>query len=110
MPVYVDDMRAPYGRMKMCHMIADSVEELLRMADTIGVNRRWFQCTSHPHFDIALSKRALALQAGAITVNRKELVAAIRRHRTKWMTEPDELAAIRAAKISSQTHANLTPN
>jgi len=68
MPVYVDDMRAPFGRMVMCHMVADTLDELHAMADRIGVARRWYQGppkTRHPHYDIALSKRALAVAAGA---------------------------------------------
>lgn len=70
MAVYVDDMRAGYGRMVMCHMIADTDEELHAMADRIGVARRWFQKPGTPrrHYDIALTKRALAVQAGAIEI------------------------------------------
>ena len=76
MTVYVDDMRAPYGRMIMCHMGADTKEELLEMADAIGVSRRWIQKegTWQEHFDIALSKRAVAVQLGAVEVTKKELV------------------------------------
>src|SRR3954469_1145057 len=62
MTVYVDDMRAQFGRMVMCHMIADSDAELHAMADRIGIARRWFQ---GDHYDIALSKRALAIRFGA---------------------------------------------
>ena len=74
MSVYVDDMRADFGRMKMCHMIADTLEELHAMADRIGVARKWFQDpetmpkVSSPHYDIALSKRALAVQFGAVEI------------------------------------------
>jgi len=83
MPVYVDDMRASYGRMKMCHMIADSTAELLAMVDLIGVNPKWIQHagTHHEHFDIALSKRALAVQAGAVEITRRELGAKLRERR-----------------------------
>ncbi|MDR5839373.1 DUF4031 domain-containing protein [Caballeronia sp. LZ034LL] len=75
MTVYVDNMREPYGRMVMCHMLADTTEELLAMADRIGVARKWLQKagTYHEHFDIALSKRALAVQAGAREIGRKEV-------------------------------------
>ncbi len=75
MSVYVDDMQAPFGRMKLCHMIADSTDELLAMADTIGIQRKWLQHagTYKEHFDIALSKRALALQHGAQLITWKEL-------------------------------------
>jgi Protein of unknown function (DUF4031) len=80
-PVYVDSMEAPFGGMVMCHMWADSDAELLAMVDRIGVQRKWIQ--GHPelsfgkhrnaswiHFDIAKSKRALAVKAGAIETDR----------------------------------------
>lgn len=75
MTVYVDDMRAPFGRLVMCHMIADSSEELLAMADKIGVQRKWLQYprTAQEHFDIALGKRALAVKAGAVEVTKRQL-------------------------------------
>lgn len=82
MSVYVDDMRAPFGRMVMCHMVADTSEELHAMADRIGVARRWCQHagTEREHYDICLSKRALAIRAGAIAITSRQLVA-IRRAR-----------------------------
>lgn len=127
--VYVDNMNAPYGDMIMCHMIADSTEELLAMvqyylygiallitgqsgqkerqsgqkilpvffcfvrfkerfnafcvpiikaictmADKIGVKRKWLQYpgTRHEHFDICLSKKKLAIKAGAKEVSMLE--------------------------------------
>lgn len=76
MAVYVDDMRAKIGNMIMCHMAANTTDELLAMADKIGVQRKWIQKrgTAQEHFDIAMSKRALAVKAGAIEVTGKELV------------------------------------
>ena len=76
MAVFVDDMRAKYGRLVMCHMGADSTEELLSMVDAIGVQRKWIQHagTWREHFDIALSKRALAVKAGALEVTQREFV------------------------------------
>ena len=74
--VYVDNMRAALGRMQMCHMIADSHDELIRMADRIGLARKWLQYpdTYREHFDICLSKRKLAIAAGAKQVSTRELV------------------------------------
>ena len=69
--VYVDDMKAPFGRMVMCHCWADTREELFAMMDRIGVQRKWFQQppkASWEHFDIAMTKRALAVQFGAVEV------------------------------------------
>ncbi len=81
MSVYVDNMSAPFGNMVMCHMWADTDEELLAMADKIGVLRKWIQ--GHPtlsfgkhrnaswvHFDIAKSKRSLAVKFGAVETDR----------------------------------------
>lgn len=83
MAVYVDDMRAGLGRMVMCHMVADTTDELLAMADRIGVQRKWLQHAGTPkeHFDIALSKRALAVKAGAVEVNKSGLVEVLKRKR-----------------------------
>lgn len=69
MTVYVDSMRAPFGRMLMCHMIADTEAELHAMADRIGVARRWYQ---GDHYDIAQSKRRLAVEAGAVEITWKQ--------------------------------------
>ena len=69
MTVYVDDVGHRYGRMVMCHLWADTREELFAMVDRIGVARRWFQqppAASWEHFDISLAKKALAIAAGAV--------------------------------------------
>lgn len=74
MSVYVDDMHkysmGQLGRMKMSHMIADTDDELHAMARRLGLRRDWFQ---GDHYDIAISKRALAVQYGAVEVTLKQL-------------------------------------
>jgi hypothetical protein len=59
----------------MCHLVADTHSELICMVDKIGVDRKWIQNkgTSREHFDIASSKRDLAIKFGAIVVTRREL-------------------------------------
>lgn len=80
MSVYVDESIWPFGRMMMCHMVADSRAELDAMADTIKVPRRWIQKagTDREHYDICKSKRAKAVKAGAIEVTCFELVSIVR--------------------------------
>lgn len=93
MTVYVDTMAAQFGRMKMCHLWADNLDELLAMADKIGVRRKWLQRprdawnggdrryaaderlkigmdASWVHFDIALSKKEMAIANGAVLTDR----------------------------------------
>lgn len=83
MTVYVDDMRAPFGRMVMCHMVADSDDELHAMAARIGVARRWHQAppAHDSHYDIAQSKKKLAVMHGAVAITRRELSAMVMRRR-----------------------------
>lgn len=73
--VYIDDFNHPFGRMLMCHMIADTTEELLEMVDKIGVDRKWIQYpnTYKEHFDICLSKKAKAIKLGAKEIKYREL-------------------------------------
>ncbi len=73
--IYVDDMNAKFGRMIMCHMIADTTNELLEMADKIGVQRKWIQYpgTYKEHFDICITKKKKAVELGAKEISWKEL-------------------------------------
>ncbi|ADC73143.1 conserved hypothetical protein (plasmid) [Thioalkalivibrio sp. K90mix] len=83
MAVYVDDAQIPFGRMVVCHMLADTEEELHAMAERIGLHRRWHQSpgTWRSHYDVALARRELAVLHGAIEITRREAVRVRRRHR-----------------------------
>ena len=83
MTVYVDDMRAKFGRMIMCHMLADTDEELHAMADQIGLSRRWHQKagTVHSHYDISLTMRRRAIKAGAVTITMRQTAELVKKKR-----------------------------
>ena len=76
MAVYVDDMFQPFGRMIMCHMMADTADELMQAAKRIDLPARYLQCpgTWKEHFDVSKTKRAAAVAAGAIEISQGELV------------------------------------
>ena len=84
MAVYVDNLR-DYGwhRGPSCHLIADSVEELMDFAVAMGLRREWFQPKSTPHFDLTADGRALAVSQGAIELTNRELIGKIRELRRK---------------------------
>jgi len=93
MTVYVDDMRAKYGRLIMCHMLATSDDALHEMAARIGVARRWHQAPPRhdSHYDICLSKRVLAVQYGAEQITwRQAGCMAMRRRVTGELGPPEE--------------------
>lgn len=81
--VYVDEAKHPFGRMMMCHMMADTTAELLAMADRIGVAKKWLQKAGSPyeHFDISKGKRAEAVAHGALEVTSRDLGLLIRKRR-----------------------------
>lgn len=75
MTVYIDNANLKFKGMRMCHMVADTPAELHEMADKIGLRRSWFQDKSSiPHYDVSLSKKALAIMHGAEPITSKELV------------------------------------
>lgn len=69
--------------MMMCHLLADSLDELHAMADAIGADRKWFQNKGSglPHYDICKSKRELAIKAGAIEIDNHGVLKVIRQFR-----------------------------
>lgn len=110
MTVYVDDVRHLYGRMVMCHMWADDLDELLAMASRIGVQLRWLQ--GHPqlslpkyrnpswvHFDISLGKKEEALRAGAVLTDRYGPIEHLAK-RDIASGDPDRIA-LGASKLKS---------
>jgi Protein of unknown function (DUF4031) len=90
MSVYVDQAVHRFRHTLMCHMLADSPEELHEMAARIGMARKWYQReASTPHYDISKEMRSAAIAAGAIEVDRRGLVAIIRRVRATLRAAPD---------------------
>lgn len=98
MTCYVDNIALPFGRMKMCHLWADTLDELLAMVDRIGVQRKWLQQppkASWVHFDISLGKKQLAIAAGAVLTDRYGPVEHVARLRGDTV-KLEQLARVRS--------------
>jgi hypothetical protein len=72
--------------MLMSHLVADSLEELHKMADALGIDRVHFQHKSTPHYDICKKKRMKAHSLGVITVDRRQMNELIK----QWRVALDE--------------------
>lgn len=64
------------------------------MASLIGLSRAWFHNGSTPHYDVSLRKKAMAIDAGAIEVDRRGMVEIIRRIRNSKSDTGVEIASI----------------
>jgi len=69
--------------MIMCHMVADTDEELHGMAKAIGMKEEWFQPRSFPHYDVCLFRRKKAIELGAVEIDRRDLALFMRRYRAE---------------------------
>lgn len=73
--VYVDELMdcasfspPPCFKGRSCHMWADTIPELLAMADRIGLKYEWIDNNRRgdfPHFDLTRRRRRAAIMAGA---------------------------------------------
>jgi hypothetical protein len=79
MAVYVDRL-CDYGwrHGPSCHLIADSVDELIQFAVSIGLRPEWFQPKSSPHFDLTADGRRAAVLMGAIELDNRAFVTKLR--------------------------------
>lgn len=95
MTIYVDELQTYTNKGRLngqwCHLMTDGdIAELHVMALHLGL-RQYFQSNpSHPHYDLRPSKRAAAIQAGAVEVSATEMVnrcsVLLRRIREKDVT------------------------
>ena len=80
MTVYVDVLMNHGWKMrghqvKNCHMFCDGdLEELHKIAESIGMKRSWFQNKRVPHYDLREVRRNDAISMGAVEVSRREAV------------------------------------
>ena len=99
--VYIDNANIKHGRMTMCHMIADTEEELYNMIDIIGVQRKW---KHNNHYDICLSKKKLTIENGAIEITYLEAgrISYLKKMRKHYKKNPvlfsEDLKKIRTVK------------
>jgi Protein of unknown function (DUF4031) len=101
--VWVDDMfKYPMGqfrRMKMSHLIADTDEELEKMARTIGLKKKW---RHNDHYDVSLTMRAWAIAHGAKECTLRELAIMVANKRAGYpLGTPKTCVAISQRRVKA---------
>lgn len=86
MAVYVDELQVwpnAWGPFLegLCHLAADTLDELHAFASRLGMKHEWFQPGRgrHPHYDLVKSRRDLAVKLGAQEVSGRDLIGVRRR-------------------------------
>ena len=80
--IYVDSLRpcVPNQHWKYpvsCHMVADDIRELVIFARRIGLNPKWLQRQTLPHFDLTERMREKAVVYGAVEISSEAMVGII---------------------------------
>jgi hypothetical protein len=68
-----------------CHLVADTIPNLHSFAQSIGLNKCWFQNKrnkNQPHYDVKGLMIDKAIKAGAKQVDSKTIVEFLRQHYT----------------------------
>lgn len=84
--VYVDAAIWHWQGLKWAHLLADDTDALHRFAARLGIYRASYQGpprTPVPHYDITAYERQRAIALGAIACSRDEIVAIVRRMRSR---------------------------
>ena len=92
--VYVDDAIWEWQGLKWAHLLADDTDDLHRFAASLGIHRASYQGpprASVPHYDLTSYERRRALAHGAIACSRDEIVAVVRRTRSRCAARGSEI-------------------
>lgn len=73
---------------RSCHLMADSLPELIRFGKKIGCSPNWVQTEGAlDHFDLTARMREKAVAHGAMEIDRKQVVELMRRRSMPNTTE-----------------------
>jgi len=97
MAVYVDKATFKWRGRLWCHLVADSLVELHDFAKTIGMREEWFQVdVKYPHYDLHQDRREIALQHGAVVVDRRTLIFVARKLKKEFclqvLNKPEQMS------------------
>lgn len=100
--IYVDAAIYRWRGQVWCHVFSPDIPALHRFMQQLGARREWFQDpdtmrVSWPHYDAPEKRRAAALEAGAIALDRHQTVVMSKLIIGQWFGKPcDPLAGHRA--------------
>jgi len=114
MGIYVDNARHPFKGHFMCHMTADTLYELHKMASRLAMKRDWFQAppkASFPHYDIPERRREMAIIYGALEVNNRTSLYFAARLGLEWANmRGDKLLILRYGKTLKRARIHVPPS